>query len=60
MQQIVDCSAVRFDEDSAAYTQDLKNEDPLGLPPEEPVYEEVQIEPTAAMAPDEAVKYIRR
>jgi len=56
----VDCSAVRFDEDSAAYTQDLKNEDPLGLPPEESVYEEVQIEPTAAMAPDEAVKYIRR
>ena len=52
--RIVECSDVRFDEDSTAYIQDLKNEDPLSLPPEEPIYEEVQIEPLAAMAPDEA------
>ena len=49
----MECSDARFDEDSTAYIQDLKNEDSLSLPPEEPIYEEVQIEPLAAMAPDE-------
>jgi len=41
--------------DSTAYLQDLKNEDHLSLPPEEPIYEEIQIESVtqAAMAPDE-------
>jgi hypothetical protein len=55
-ERIVECSDVKFDEDSTAYVQDLRNEDPLGLPPEEPIYEEVQIEcvTQATMAPDEA------
>jgi hypothetical protein len=55
-ERIVECSDVKFDEDSTAYVQDLRNEDPLGLPSEEPIYEEVQIESVtqAAMAPDEA------
>jgi hypothetical protein len=51
-ERIVECSDVKFDEDSTAYMQDLRNEDPLGFPPEEPIYEEV--ETRAAMAPDEA------
>jgi hypothetical protein len=50
-ERIVECSDVKFDEDSTAYVQDLRNEDPLDLPPEEPISEEV--ETRAAMAPDE-------
>jgi len=56
VQRIVECSDVRFDEDSTPFTQDLKNKDPLRLPPEEPIYEEVQIQPLAAMAPDKAAE----
>jgi hypothetical protein len=48
----LECSNVKFDEDSPAYVKDLRNEYPFGLPPEESVYE--QVETRAAKAPDEA------
>jgi hypothetical protein len=54
--RIIECSDVRFDEDSTAYSEDSCNEgqDPLGLPPEKPIYEEVQVEQaTTQAAPDE-------
>ena len=54
--RIIECSDVKFDEDSTAYTEDSCNEgDPLGLPPEKPIYEEVQVEGpiTREVAPDE-------
>jgi len=53
--RIIECSDVKFDEDSTAYSEDSCNEgDPLGLPPEKPIYEEVQVEgPISKVAPDE-------
>jgi len=50
-ERIVESSDVRFDEDSTAYTKDLSNEDPLSLPPEEPIYEEVQVESMMHVVP---------
>jgi len=54
--RIIECSDVKFDEDSMAYSEDSTcNEgDPLGLPPEKPIYEEVQVEgPISKVAPEE-------
>ena len=55
--RIIECSDVKFDEDSTAYSEaSTCNEgDPLGLPPEKPIYEEVQVEGpiTREVAPDE-------
>jgi hypothetical protein len=40
-ERIMESSDVKFDEDSTAYMQDLRNKDPLDLPLEKPIYEDV-------------------
>jgi len=59
--RIIECSDVKFDEDSTAHSEDstFNEGDPLGLPPEKPIYEEVQVEgPISKVAPDEVTTSI--